>query len=52
MVHIICRHCKLIIHLESNRYWNFKGMAKCSYCGRDMEVEIKNGECIKQKAED
>ncbi|MFX0097133.1 MAG: hypothetical protein ACFE7E_05180 [Candidatus Hodarchaeota archaeon] len=51
MVHIICWHCKRIIHLEDNRYWNFGGTIECSRCGKDMKVEIKNGEIIKEEVD-
>ena len=52
MVHIICRHCKRIIHLENDKYWNYRGRIECSRCGKHMRAEIKNGEIIKEDAED
>lgn len=52
MVHIICMHCKRIVHLENSKYWNFRGRIECSRCEKDMGVEIKNGEIIKQDTED
>jgi len=51
MVHVFCLNekCRHVIHLDSEKYWNFKGRVTCSRCGEEMEVEIENGESRSSK---
>jgi len=51
MVHVYCLNekCRHIIHLDSEEHWNFKGKVRCSRCGAELEVEIKNGELKSSK---
>ncbi|NIR86047.1 hypothetical protein GWO13_00125 [Candidatus Bathyarchaeota archaeon] len=46
MVHVFCldKKCRRVIHLDNHKHWDFKGKVKCSKCGAEMDVEIKNGE--------
>jgi len=48
MVHVFCldEKCKRVIHLDNPKYWDFKGKVKCSHCGREMEIEVKDGKLI------
>lgn len=49
MVHVFCldKKCRRIIHLDNDKYWNFKGSVKCRQCGREIEIEIREGKLIK-----
>ena len=51
MVHVFChnKHCRKIVHLDSQKHWNFKGKVKCEKCGEIVEIEIKNGKLISSK---
>lgn len=48
MVHIYCQNedCRMILHLDDARYWNFKGRVKCEKCGTEVDVEIKDGKVV------
>mgnify|MGYP001031566297 CR=1 FL=1 len=52
MVHVFCldKECRRVLHLESSKYWNFKGKVKCLHCGVDMEIEVKEGKLVSTKA--
>jgi len=48
MVHIFCQNegCRTIVHLDDAHYWNYKGRVKCEKCGKEVEVEIKDGKVV------
>jgi len=48
LVHVICLNedCKTIIHLDDASHWNYKGKTKCTKCGENFMLEIKDGEVI------
>jgi len=46
MVHVFCldEKCRRVIHLENHKHWNYEGKVKCSRCGAEIDVTIKDGE--------
>jgi len=52
MVHVYCQNegCRMMVHLDDATYWNYKGRIQCGKCGKEVEIEIRDGKVVYARA--